>query len=303
MDSNAKIFFASLPEEQNTAREDVNGKASMSVIEKYRMAKSYLYIKKHKRFFAKVSESKLHALIESAPFYYDLERIAYDYDLCDICNLEGINIYPLKRAFKTVVSMLYKYPRLRAGLNYFGTEDGYNNMLQRVKDSNSETLHALGIDCKEIKDIIIRDIDGYFVNDTKSEVIAMAIQSCSVFDGILLVKSRFEGYKFITTDRDIKSSVKKKFFPKECDKIEAITAHEVGHLLDYLCNLSDSEELLSIWRQLNKFEKKIYLSQYSSTSPQEFVAEGFSEYVCSSEPRQVARIIGRLLEEKMKNIK
>lgn len=264
---------------------------------------SYLRLKGNKRFFAKRPENKVIEEINDARFVGDLENITKVYDICDLCSLKGINIYPARRVLVFITQMLYRYPRLRGTLNYLGTEEGYNGIIKEIMAGSVSAIKTMRLDMDGLRDLVQVQAEGFLLDDLADNVLAMAVMSIGMLDGIILNSKNFCGLRYFDTYKNRKASARDKFAPENCYSIESVIAHEVGHLLDHLCALSDSDELLSIWKERDKKQIVRQLSLYAATSPEEFTAEGFSEYMCSPSPRALATTIGKLMEEKLEKIK
>lgn len=65
----------------------------------------------------------------------------------------------------------------------------------------------------------------------------------------------------------------------------------MGHLLDYLCGVYEDEQLRSEYNSMSAETVKKELSDYATSSINEYIAEGYAEYMSSSSPRAVAKSI------------
>lgn len=77
-----------------------------------------------------------------------------------------------------------------------------------------------------------------------------------------------------------------------------IAFHELGHIMDYVLGLRDSEEMNNIHRRYSKEEVRTGLSRYATENIKEMIAEGFCEYMASKSPRKIATEIGELIDRK-----
>ncbi|MCI8325698.1 MAG: hypothetical protein HFH71_04055, partial [Clostridia bacterium] len=67
-------------------------------------------------------------------------------------------------------------------------------------------------------------------------------------------------------------------------------AHEVGHAIDYVLNLSGSEIINKL------YEDNMYsVSTYASCNIGEFIAECYAEYATGSKPRDVANEVIKVI--------
>ena len=72
--------------------------------------------------------------------------------------------------------------------------------------------------------------------------------------------------------------------------------HELGHLLDDMCGLSENAEFKTYYESLTVGDIKYGLSEYACTSPKEFIAEAFAECMCNLMPRRIAMQVGKLMD-------
>ena len=98
----------------------------------------------------------------------------------------------------------------------------------------------------------------------------------------------------------LKRDVDTKWHPIGCDTIASVFDHEVAHQIDYAVGLRDNKEMLDLWRSLSEKDISDGLSRYGSTKIAEFIAEGYAEYVNSSNPREISRKIGAIIEKAVK---
>ena len=119
-------------------------------------------------------------------------------------------------------------------------------------------------------------------------------------------------------DAKVKESIEKQFHPKGTD-YNSVVVHEMGHAIDSYV----SEKIFDIWdlvggkrvsteiwnADIDKAKKKgepmtgktirENLSGYASRKPAEYLAEGFSEVMCSSNPRPTAKSIVKRLDNRV----
>ncbi|AGB02529.1 hypothetical protein [Methanoregula formicica] len=96
------------------------------------------------------------------------------------------------------------------------------------------------------------------------------------------------------------------FHPKGCNTIKSLVDHEFGHALDDLYGFSDMDEVIDRYKTLCKQgqdKAKEALSVYAMKNKKEFIAEAWSEYLNNPNPRPIAKDIGRMMEQKIKEFK
>lgn len=258
-------------------------------------------------FYKRCKKEHILNAIWNAVNYKELEEIANKYFLCDICRLNGINFVGLKRVMKAVVEILYKYPKLRSKLCYIGTHQEYEKILCRLEQGEKEVLKDFNLQyifteekAKEIGSLLHHALTVLMEN---SEVyVATAMCALGLFDAILLDKDDYDGYAYLNFIKQIRQEEQSGFCPKGCHTPEAVAYHEFGHLLDYMCGLSESEEFQDFYTGLTENDIMEGLSKYALTSAKEFIAEGFAEFMCNSNPRSIASKIGELMDQAYVNI-
>ena len=254
-------------------------------------------------FLIRCSEERLFALIDQASTYGELESIAIKYDFADICDFSNINVFGLKKLLKVVVRVLYRYPKLRGSLCFIGTHIRYRDAVNRIYRNDQSALKDLGLQhiCSpqaainlgyivgDLVDQLLRNSDGY---------IATAVTAYGLLDAILFDHNDYNGYAYSKLLSDLKESEMTGFHPKGCDSPESVVYHEIGHMLDSFCSLSESYEFRALMSRLSQMDIYRGLSQYATTSPKEAIAEAFAEYMCNPYPRPLAKQIGAMLDQK-----
>lgn len=80
---------------------------------------------------------------------------------------------------------------------------------------------------------------------------------------------------------------------------EATMMHELGHAMDSFLGLYKTPEMKKLYRDsLKSGRLESELSRYGATDVYEMIAEGFCEYMLSSNPRGLAKTIGEFVELK-----
>ena len=84
--------------------------------------------------------------------------------------------------------------------------------------------------------------------------------------------------------------------PNGCGTIASVFDHEIAHQIDYAVGLRTNREMTSLWASLSKNDIEKGLSRYGAKNINEFIAEGYSEFVNSENPREIASKIGAIIE-------
>jgi len=253
-------------------------------------------------FYIRCRKGKILTEIERAKNYKELEVLAQKYYFCDACDFSEINIYGTKRALNVITEVLYKYPKLRSKFCYIGTHSGFERLLKKLKDGDIEVLNRFNLqyicsfeNAKQLGSLAYNSLQKLMAEH--DSYIATAMCVFGLFDAILLDQNDYEGYAYIQSVSDIRNSEVVGFHPKGCNSPESIVYHEVGHLLDDMCEFAESEELDNFYKKFTNEEIKDGLSEYALTSKEEFIAEAFAECMCSQTPREIAKTTMQLLNK------
>lgn len=261
-----------------------------------------LKVRTNRKMYKLCPESLLLARVSSAVCESELYDIVKKYNLCDVCDFEGLHISVAKIMVKCVVSVLYKYPRIRGTVNFIGSRKGYMSLLDRLADYDFSTVKDLGVQYiadSNLLCILSNSLKELFSDFSNKNVnaLAQAISAMGIADGILLDDEDFSSKEIRQIKIELERAVATKQFPQGCASVESVIYHEMGHLLDYLCGISKDEEVLSEFNNHTRDELINMLSEYAATSVREFVAEGFSEIMSNPTPRPTALRILNLIDK------
>lgn len=253
-------------------------------------------------FYVRCKKERVLQEIGAAESCADLERVAKKYYFCDVCCFTGMNLYGVKRVLNVIAEALYKYPKLRSKLCFIGTVHGMEKLVAKMENGKQEVLNdfclqyicsqenarKLGKAIRKIMKNLIEKNDGY---------IALAMCVYGLFDSILLDRNDYGGYSYIGFVSNLRKNEEIGFHPAGSRAPEFVVYHELGHLLDDLCRLSENAAFSSYHKSLSAGEIKTGLSGYALESPKEFIAEAFGEYMVSPAPRPIAARIGEMLDK------
>lgn len=252
-------------------------------------------------FYIRCKKEKILDEITKAVRYPQLEEIALKYYLCDCCDFSDINFCGAKRALKVIVNVLYRYPKLRSKLCFVGTHDALAVRLQRLKDGDLSVLNSFNLQyiCSEENAKKLGKLAFEMLCDVLREheaYVATALSAFGLFDAVLLDKHDYGGNAYFRCAVDLRLNEAMGFHPKGCDTTESLVCHELGHLLSDMCDFESLDQFKTFYAGLDAREIKSGLSEYALTSPSEFIAESFAEYMCNPSPRPIAATVGRLLD-------
>lgn len=254
-----------------------------------------LDIRKSRQLYKLCSELKLHSLIGATTCESELVSIVKKYGISDMCDFTGLHISVSQKLTDCIVTVLYKYPRLRSRICFIGSRKGCLDSMSKLISADDGVIRSFGIQHiltgenarqigQAITEMLSESDDSYEAN-----VLAQAITTCGLIDGIMVDERDFGTKNIWKKQIELQASVFMKHSPKGCASVDSIIYHEIGHLLDFLCDVSEDDQLLAEYNGLSKSEIKSKLSGYAATSIAEFIADGFSEYMSSPNPRDLSK--------------
>lgn len=89
------------------------------------------------------------------------------------------------------------------------------------------------------------------------------------------------------------------FHPPGTDTEKGVIDHEMAHVLDIWYGLSNNRKINAIWDKHFTKEIKSGLSEYALENEREFIAEAWSEYKNSPNPRPISVEVGQAIEERI----
>ena len=198
-------------------------------------------------------------------------------------------------------------PAIKERMQMVGSGQERNKLLkQALTDyylNNSASLQnarALGYTEKQIEDTakkwasksVGRITNAYaFASDTSMSPVGAR------FSGIF-VNNKYAKFEEMT--RMLERDVLSKFHPEGTASVKAVFDHEMAHQLDYALDLRKDAEMVKLFGSYTKAEIKEGLSEYGTRNIQEFIAEGYAEYLNNPQPRDIAQKVGKIIEERAK---
>lgn len=240
----------------------------------------------------------------------ELEKLLKTSYFCDVCDLDGMNLWAAKRISVTVAEMLYKFPKMRAVCFYIGTESGLGKLISRLCSGDMSVPKDLSVhkvvtdEASAVK--MGEDLQEHLNGFYGSDFVALADSYGTAIDGKrywlfggLVFKDKYfsaEGLNYMTSMRNYAQNIKSGYHPPADRTDASIVYHECGHLLDFLCDISGGEGFQQLFVP-NKERIKAELSEYASTNAEEALAEAFAEFMGSRNPRSIALQFGRYVSD------
>lgn len=262
-----------------------------------------LELRQKRRFLLRCEESKLHSLVDDAFNEIALKAVARKYNLCDVCDFSGLNISAAHVLMNCVVSVLYRFPYLRSKMCFLGSRRAYITLLRAIAADDEQALRALGV--QHICDREFAESFGQgmlrVVDETReskgTNTLAFAVSACGIADGIVVDEADFSTERFLAVRKELAEGVRCGNSPQKCDTVASVIYHEIGHLLDYLCDVQGDPALSARFCASDRSKIEGELSRYAATSSGEYIAEGFSEFMSNPNPREAARFVAASIEK------
>ncbi len=258
-----------------------------------------------RRFVALGPEESLLNRIDKTTTPQEVSQLLVKVGICDCCNFLGANFKTSVMLAKVVVKISCRFPRIRSRFCFVGTKAGYILAMQDICNLNRAVIRQFKVDgiCPDKQLISIAGdtlimIDNTKYNGLTSNVLAQAFSIYGLFDALIIDESDFNGLGYMQLCTNLFQNELTRHTPKGCGNPEAVIYHECGHLLDFLCRASDDPWLTTYFTSFTPEQLARELSSYAATDVEEFLAEGFAEYMCNPSPRPVARELYDFLTKK-----
>ncbi len=262
----------------------------------------------HREFVPIVSERALIGRIESAKSIGEIEQLSVSYGLCDCCDLRLAKYESAVMLAKLIAKISYRFPKLRSRFCFLGTKAGFIYVLNKIRMGDLEMISRFRLericDQRQISRMA-NDVLAIMceVKDTTStNILANASSSGGFFDALIIDQGDFGEMGYDALCKMLREKELSGNAAKGCGRPASVVFHECGHLLDYLCGISNDPEFLQYYRSFTKKQISENVSDYAATGPDEFLAEAFSEFMCSYAPRETARWVYAFTKEKYRRL-
>jgi len=216
--------------------------------------------------------------------------------LADECSFKGCDVDLVQTIVERLNDNVEKYPEVREKLEFVGTIQGRNRQIQKaVSDDYYKHYINAGISEETARKYADSQAKKYVAKFKASpRTVAEYMHSTAGWktNGIT-INEKVKNLDILknVVKRDIEAGWSPKMLPNPGSVID----HEMGHLLDDIYKVSESPEFKDLVKDLTYEKAASGLSRYGAGSPREFVAEAWSEYMNSSEPRDLAKSLGELI--------
>lgn len=252
-----------------------------------------LAVRKEREFYKRCDVAVLGKKIEEAATTEELEEIATKYHFCDMIDLSDFSVRNAEKIMQILAETLYRFPKIVGHLNYIGSYKSYEALLHRLCEADPGCLHSLGLqhilsatNAKNLGELGLALCQELWVENAAS--LAAYANLGGYCNGLLFDSADYKDYAYLKAIATIRKNEEMGFHPKGCNTFESVVYHEIGHLLDSVCDFSRSEDGSAFLAQYTKEEVAKGLSSYATASPQELVAEAFAEAFSNPAPRKIA---------------
>ena len=261
--------------------------------------------RKKRSFPFRRSKTDLLHVIDATSESVELEKIALDYDMCDVCDFRDLNWATANSVLHILVNVYYVFPRIRSNVCYLGSKRGYISLLRSLCDNDRRAIDALALRdvcslpfLSDLAGRCLDELNAVVFNNYRQNVLAQAYRMFGLLDGVIFDEADFRGLGYRALCSSLRYGESTRFHPVGCGTPDSVIYHEFGHLLDYLCNISDDADFLAYRRRLSDQAVTDRLSSYATTDNREFVAEAIAEYYCNANTRELSAFVWDLLGKK-----
>lgn len=230
----------------------------------------------------------------------DYERFIKDKYGIPYVSYENLDISVAKDITEALINVFNKYPRLADSICAFGTIKDINDKYNLTKNSiKSKKIKWEDYD-EDIEDILLATVN---VSSKKSHKEKKNIFLPCLFIGI--------GYgeevmleNIGTLNNIAYGDSIDNMLPRDCTTFKAYIYHEIGHVLDYVLELRNDQDLYDIVKdKTNNFDKDIIsekVSGYYEKEPyyDEIIADSFSAYMINPYSNDLISSIGIYIDNK-----
>ncbi len=257
-----------------------------------------------RRFEPALSEREMLDRVNGAVHMHEVADMLVKFGVCDLADLSDFNIETAKKLAVTVIRVSFVFPRIRSILCFLGSKSSYIRALQRLCLADKKTIEDFGIEkicsdklASQLGTHGINMVDSIKFDDKNNNVLATAVSLAGIVDAVILDEDDFRGLSYKRLCSNLEDNERSGFHPKGCGTPESVIYHEFGHMIDYLCRLTESKEFLTYFKTLTRSDIEDGLSEYAATSSMEMFAEAFAEHMCNPRPREMARVLWGMLSK------
>ena len=222
----------------------------------------------------------------------------------------GIDIKCANEWNEGLFNMKEKFPDIvKEGISFVGATQSRNELLKKeIMDFLENAYIEEGYTPRKAKNQAKKDTEYYTMNlriNPREMAVSLSLKNKATNNPLTLIIKKYTG---ITMNNEFFNDyenaiankieqVKKKWKPIGCGTVKGTFDHEFGHQIDKFLKINENEKIINLYEKLSKDELEENLSGYSATNINEFIAEAWSEYANNSNPRNISKTVGSLIEK------
>lgn len=227
-----------------------------------------------------------------------LEDTVRKMDIADEINLNTTEIYISKHILSALYRSMKSYPAIRQYMNFFGTLSSFEKSEKSIQKRIFGTDILINPSFQNAIASYKSEINRYFQGNGLASAIYISAGS-KTLSGIIINDRQLNPQTILS---NIKYSEQMGFYPKNCGTIKSVIDHEIGHILDFMLNIYSDPTYRAFVSNFTPQDLSNNLSKYSVMNPsmvlREVIAEAYSEYKNSENPRKIAKYVGEMIDKK-----
>ena len=232
---------------------------------------------------------------------------------------KGVDIKTANEWNKGLTDNFNRFPKLKEKFGFVGESRARNKLLKPVAEEyylqgyieNNKKLWESGPDNQErIKRAAKRAANSFMrgmsiSKRTMAESWSPKTDVFQQFRGITVNSDYGKDFEYFSNR--VAKDVETKFHPVGCESVRSILDHEIGHQLDHMLGIRDIPEIKELFDSRSGEQMTEDLSTYAWKNGNknryaEMIAEAWSEYCNSPEPREIAKTVGEIIEKEYKKL-
>jgi SPP1 gp7 family putative phage head morphogenesis protein len=224
----------------------------------------------------------------------EAEKFAVDAGLASRVDYKGLSVEVANEMNKGVLETFEQFPELRTNMQFLGSIQARNKIYTaNERQKLTERYKKAGV-----------------TGDLEARA-KRVVKTPRVNKNWWAVSTGYEGISGISFNKIKGSSkasgelkaqlglgVKTKWHPEGCDTIKSIVDHEMGHEIDRLVGLRQTERMKTFFaNNIRAGHVKDDLSEYARENVAEFIAESWAEFKNNPNPRPLATTVANMMIE------
>ncbi len=228
----------------------------------------------------------------------DLEKYLKEKVSIPFVNFKGLDLQIAQDIVEALNLIYERYPALKNSIFAIGFNEDINNLYSLLSHYNNplnqEDIHLVQNKGQAMNAVAILSKKHHIEKFKRFET--MLFIGIAINDTMLGIKSE-------DLNLQLEESAKNGYHPKHYTTVKSHIYHEIGHILDYILNLSLDKKLTSLIFKHSEGGKSISskISKYvlkSESGMRDLITEAFSEYITCPDANDLIHIIGTYIDKK-----